>query len=250
MEENEFNTMLHALNTFPKAFFVWGILDQEPQRPVEMEEKLRREFPCLCEFPFLNRKNFYQYCQRSLKGIVIKDFTYWEYNSLLRHVPTWHLTDNSIQPVAGFLLVKCVEIGVNCESFLANSRNSSSLSSLFSMKILERLCNNHGKTVGVLAGDLRLDRTSVDRHLTKLASADFVTYEVPSADRTIRKRMVKDTVAQITQEGRTVSEAIIKPIVSMMSDKKQYREILAQAQPSEDHLIKAMEIYAESLANC
>ena len=127
-------TMLYALNTFCKAFFVWGILDHNPQRPAEMEDKLRGEFPYLCEFKFLNRKNFAQYCHRSLKGIVLKDYTYWENNAFQKEVSTWSLIDDSIQPIAGFILAKCIENEVNCESFLASRKNSSSLSNLLSIK--------------------------------------------------------------------------------------------------------------------
>ncbi len=112
MDRKDKKTILHALNTFPKAFFVWGILDHRPQRPVEMEERLRREFPYLSQFTFFNRNNFTQYCNRSLKGIVVKDYTYWEYNSFKKEVPTWQLVaDSSIQPIAGFLLSKCAEAG-------------------------------------------------------------------------------------------------------------------------------------------
>jgi hypothetical protein len=60
MDKIDVKTILHALNTFPKAFFIWGILDQRPQRPVEMEEKLREQYPedlrinLLWEFKFPN----------------------------------------------------------------------------------------------------------------------------------------------------------------------------------------------------
>lgn len=43
-KELDITTILHVLNTFPKAFFVWGILDMKSQRPVEMDEKLKKNF--------------------------------------------------------------------------------------------------------------------------------------------------------------------------------------------------------------
>jgi len=50
MDKIDVKTILHALNTLPKAFFIWGILDQKPQRPVEMEDRLREEFPFFSSF--------------------------------------------------------------------------------------------------------------------------------------------------------------------------------------------------------
>jgi len=55
MDKIDVNTILHGLNTFPKAFFIWGILDRKPQRPVEKEKKLREEFPYLCKFTFIKK---------------------------------------------------------------------------------------------------------------------------------------------------------------------------------------------------
>jgi hypothetical protein len=170
-------TILHALNTFPKLFFVWGILDQEPQRPVEMEERLERKFPYLCQFPFLNRKNFNQYCNRSLSGIVLKDYTYWEYNSIQREVPTWQLADDSIQPIAGFLLAKCVEIGVNCEAFLANRKNSSEKHNFDRVQVLSDLYRNGAQEVSLVANiGNGWDSTGKCRHVEKLAKAGLVEH--------------------------------------------------------------------------
>ncbi|MBW2032884.1 MAG: hypothetical protein JRI94_04725 [Deltaproteobacteria bacterium] len=246
MDKKDAGKILHALNTFPKAFFVWGILDQRPQRPVEMDEKLREAFPYLCEFTFLNRKKFAQYCQRSLKGIVVKDYSYWEYNRFQKEVPTWQLIDESIQPIAGFLLAKCIEIGVNCEYFLASRKNSSSLSNLLGIRILERLYKNERSSVYELANYL-LDPTSVDRNLLKLMSNNLVAYEAPSSNSKIRKRMVKNTIAKITQGGRMVFEEILKPIVLIMNGKPHNDKIFRETEPAEEDLIKAMEMYAKNL---
>ena len=172
----EKHTILHALNTFPKVFFVWGILDLRPQRPVEMEEKLRKDFPHLSQFTFLNRNNFNQYCKRSLKEIVIQDFTYWEYNSFQREAPTWQLVDDSIQSIAGFLLAKCVELGVNCESFLASRKNSSPKYNFDRIQVLLDLYQNGSQQASALANSSSggWDIVGKCRHLDKLSEAGLI----------------------------------------------------------------------------
>ena len=247
MDKMDFEKILHSLNTFPKAFFVWGILDQSPRRPVEMEEKLRKDFPYLCKFSFLNRKNFAQYCHRSLRGIVIKNSAYWEYKSFQKKVPAWGLIDDSIQPIAGFILAKCVESGVSCESFLASRKNSSSLSNVLSIQIFQRLYKKERVSAYDLAYDLDLDATSVDRHLLKLASNNFVTYEAPSSNTRIRKRMVKNTTAEITQDGKVIFENILMSIASIMNGKKYNDKLFRKTEPKDVDLINAMEMYAKSL---
>lgn len=247
MDKIDFKKISHSLNTFPKAFFVWGILDQRPQRPAEMEEKLRKDFPYLCKFTFLNRKNFAQYCHRSLRGIVIKDYTYWEHNSFQKEVPAWGLIDVSIQPIAGFLLAKCVESGVSCESVLANRKNSSSLSNVLSIQIFESLYKKERVSAYDLADYLDLDPTSVDRHLLKLASNNFVSYEAPSSNSRIRKRMVKATAAEITQDGKVIFEKILMPIASIMNGKKYNDKLFRETEPKDVDLISAMEMYAKNL---
>jgi len=247
MDKNDVETMLHALNTFPKAFFVWGILDHNPQRPSEMEDKLREEFPYLCEFTFLNRKNFAQYCHRSLKEIVFKDHTYWENDAFQKEVSTWSLIDDSIRPIAGFILAKCIENEVNCESFLASRKNSSSLSNLLRIQIFERLYKNERTSVYNLANHLHLDPTSVDRHLLKLASNNFVVYEAPATNSKSRKRMIKNTIAAITPKGRVIFKKIIMPIVSIMNGKPYNDKIFREAEPKETALINAMKMYARDL---
>ncbi len=244
MKQNDLNTMLHALNTFPKAFLVWGILDNAPKAPMEMEEKLKKQFPYLCRFPFLTRKNFNQYCHRSLKGVVIKDYTYREFNSFQMDLPIWQLIDDSIQPIAGFLLAKCIEIGVNSETFLASSKNSTSFSNMLGIRILERLYKNQNASVNDLALYLHLEGTSVDRHLLKLASNNFVAYEAPTSISRLRKRRVKNTIAEITQEGSVVCKEILRPITSVMNGQKKYKKIIRTTEPSKYDLIKAMGIYA------
>lgn len=248
-KKKDVGTILHALNTFPKAFFVWGILDQKPQRPVEMQERLRKEYPYLTQFTFLNRNNFNQYCKRSLKDILIKDHTYFEYNAFQKEVPTYQLSDDSIRPIAGFILAKCVENEVDCESFLASRKNSSSLSNLVSVRIFARLYKTENSSVHELANYLYLDPTTVDRHLMKLAFNNFVAYEAPSSNSRIRKRMVKNTKADITPEGRVVFEKILRPIASIMNGKMHNDLIFQQAEPTENDLIKAMELYSKKLQN-
>ena len=165
MDQIDIQTALHALNTFPKAFFIWGILDKKPQRAVEMEERLGEEFPYLSRFTFLNRKNFAQYCYRSLRGIVVKDYTYWEHMAFQREVPAWGLIDDFIQPIAGFILAKCGENGVNCESFLASRKNSSSLSNVLCIRIFERLYKEKRVRVYDLAVLHGLSGKSTDPHM-------------------------------------------------------------------------------------
>ena len=212
-----------------------------------MEDKLRGEFPYLCEFKFLNRKNFAQYCHRSLKGIVLKDYTYWENNAFQKEVSTWSLIDDSIQPIAGFILAKCIENEVNCESFLASRKNSSSLSNLLSIQIFERLYENERMSAYDLSHYPHLDPTSVDRHLLKLAAYNFVAYEVPMTNSKVRKRMIKNTIAAITPKGRVIYEKIIMPIVSIMNGKTYDDKIFREAEPKEIDLIKAMKMYAWAL---
>lgn len=246
MNQNDFNTVLHALNTFPKAFLIWGILDNEPQTPMEMEEKLKTHFPYLCRFSFLKRKNFNQYCHRSLKGVVIKIYTYTEFNSFQMELPTWQIVDDSIPTIAGFLLAKCIELGVNSESFMASSKNSTSFSNLLGIRILERLYRNQNAAVNDLALYLHLEGTIVDRHLLKLASNNFVAYEAPTSNGRLQKRRVKNTIAEITQEGSVVCKEILRPIASVMSGQKKYKKIIRRTEPSKYDLIKAMEIYAKT----
>lgn len=247
MDKIDFEKILHSLNTFPKVFFVWGILDQRPQRPVEMEKNLKENFPYLCKFTFLNRKNFAQYCHRSLRGIVIKTYTYWEYNSFQKEVPAWGLIDDSIQPIAGFILAKCVENGVSCESFLASRKNSSSLSNVLSIQIFQNLHKKEKVSVYHLAYYFDLDPTIIDRHLQKLASNNFVAYETPSSNSRMRKRMVKDTVAEITQDGKVIFESILMPIASFMNGKKYNDKLSRETKPKDVDLINAMEMYAKGL---
>ena len=247
MDHIDIQTALHALNTFPKAFFIWGILDKKPQRAVEMEERLGEEFPYLSRFTFLNRKNFAQYCYRSLRGIVVKDYTYWEYMAFQKEVSAWGLIDDFIQPIAGFILAKCGENGVNCESFLASRKNSSSLSNVLCIRIFERLYKEKRVRVYDLADSLDLDPTGVDRHLIKLSSNNFAAYEVPSSNRNLRKRMVKDTVVEITQDGKVIFENILMPIASLMNGKKYNDRVFRETEPDDVHLIKVMEMYSKGL---
>lgn len=265
------NNALHAMNTFPKAFFVWGIIDRLPQRPKEMEERLQRDFPFLQEFPFLNRNNFNQYCQRSLKYIIeressptlagraltlddasdipdIPDGAPPGGNGALKDTPFWRLADVSIKPAAGFLLAKCVAIGVNCEGFLSTGRNSCPQSNQMRISLLQRLGQFVSQTVDRLAEHLEADTTTIDRHLVKMAAAGLIEYHVPATDGDIRKRAVKGAYARITAEGQAVAREILPPILSYLRGESRFRETVENCQPTREVLLRAMEVYAESIA--
>ena len=324
MDKKDTKTILHALNAFPKAFLVWGILDKRPQRPVEMEERLKMEFPFLSQFTFLNRNNFTQYCKRSLKGIVVKNYTYWEHNSFQKEVPTWQLVeDYSIQPIAGFLLSKCAEIGLNCESFLASRKNSSEKHNFDRIQILLDLYTSGTQRVSALGHtSADWDSTGKCRHVAKLAEAeliehttfcsgenhigyqwlagkdsDGVCYDYPGDRkdkyRTAIKRIVrilstshramspselaglpgyasetylkkalrelhrqgfvmrlsrgKHSVCRLTDGGRRVVEQIIKPLVLALNGDETQVDSFRKTEPTVEHLVTAMEIYARGL---
>ncbi len=324
MDKKDTKTILHVINTFPKAFLVWGILDQRPQRPVEMEERLKREFPFLSQFTFLNRKNFAQYCKRSVKGIVVKDYTYWEHNSFQKEVPTWQLVeDSSIQPIAGFLLSKCAQIGLNCESFLASGKNSSEKHNLDRIQILLDLYTSGTQRVSALGHtSADWDSTGKCRHVAKLAEAgliehttfssrenhigyqwitgknpDGVCYDYPGDRkdkyRTAIKRIArilstshcvmspselarlagyasegyikkavrelqrqgfvmrlsrgKHSVCRLTGWGKRVVEQIIKPLVLALNGDETQVDSFRKTEPTMEHLVTGMEIYARGL---
>ncbi len=249
------NNALHAMNTFPKAFFVWGIIDEHPRRPKEMEERLHREFPFLQDFPFLNRNNFNQYCQRSLKHIMERDPSPAQTgldsdpsDSSPKDTPYWRLLDISIKPAAGFLLTRCVQLGVNCEGFLANGRNSCPQSNQMRVSLLERLGQFVSQTVDRLTDHLDTDSTTIDRHLVKMAASGLIEYHVPATDSDIRKRSVKGAYARITAEGQAVAREVLPPILSYLRGEPRYRDIVENCQPTPEILLQAMEIYAESIA--
>lgn len=266
------NNALHAMNTFPKAFFVWGIIDHLPQRPKEMEERLQRDFPFLQEFPFLNRNNFNQYCQRSLKYIIeresspklaeraaialddvpdipdVPDVAPAGGNGAPKDTPFWRLADVSIKPAAGFLLAKCVTLGVNCEGFLSTGRNSCPQSNQMRISLLEQLGQFVSQTVDRLAEHLEADTTTIDRHLVKMAAAGLIEYHVPATDGDIRKRAVKEAYARITAEGQAVAREVLPPILSYLRGESRFRETVESCQPTREVLLQAMEAYAESIA--
>lgn len=177
MDKVDLKTILHVLNTFPKAFLIWGILEQRTQRPVDMEAKLNKEFSWLKKFTFLNRKNFAQYCHRSLKDIVYQDSIYCQHNRTLKEYPAWGLIDTSIQPIAGFMLAKCAQLEVNCETFLAKGKNSSPKFNFDRIQVLLDLFQN-GKQQFSPLKDIRggWDNTGKARHLTKLAKTGLIEH--------------------------------------------------------------------------
>ncbi len=247
------NIALHAMNTFPKAFFVWGIVDDTPMRPKEMESKLQRDFPYLQDFPFLNRNNFNQYCQRSLKHLMERDGASSRPddsgNGNGKECPSWRLVDVSIKPAAGFLLTRCVQLGVNCESFMANGRNSCPQSNELRVNLLDRLSQFVSQTVDRLADYFESDTTTIDRHLVKMSSAGLIEYHVPPTDGDIRKRSVKGAYARITLEGQSVAKEILPPTLSFLRGEQRHIQTVMENQPTPDILLKAMHLYAESISS-
>lgn len=240
-------SLFHALNTFPKAFLVWGILDSEPLRPIEMEDKLQQHFPFLRQFPFLNRNNFNQYCQRSMRDILLHDSVEVGNNGSRKKAPTWRLVDPTIRPVAGYLLNRCVELQVNCEDFMALGRNSCPISNQIRINLLDRLSQFVSQTVDNLATHVEADTTTVDRHLVKMATSGLVDYVVPEKDNEIRRRSVKGAYARITKKGQDVSKEVLRPVTSYLQGQKRHEDTILAHQPDEPRLTRAMELYAASL---
>ncbi|MBU1399296.1 MAG: hypothetical protein KKH85_10485, partial [Proteobacteria bacterium] len=87
----------------------------------------------------------------------------------------------------------------------------------------------------------------VDRHLLKLASNKFVTYEAPSTNSKIRKRMIKNTIAAITPKGMVIFEKIIMPISLIINGKTYNDRIFRETEPKKVDLINAMKMYARDL---
>lgn len=277
MENNLNIEMLHALNTLPKAFFIWGIMEEQPLRPVEMEDKLKRHYPFLQHFTFLNRNNFNQYCHRSLKSVIASGekngngaaakpngngtgkqspkngHIFGKYASgngkpKRRPIPKWRLDDMNLQPLAGYLLTKCVEYNINCETFLANGRNSCPESNLIRIRIMERLSQYVSQTVEQLSDNVNADTTTVDRHLVKMQAAGLVEYTVPPTDRPVRKRSVKNAFSRLTPLGQDVVRDVIRPMVAYMSGRSLHLERVMETRPTEEHLLKAMQMYEASLS--
>lgn len=247
VESISVDVQLHALNTFPKAFLVWGILGETPRRPKDMEEKLREHFPSLQHFAFLNRNNFNQYCQRSLKDILQHSVVDVGSNGQARQSPAWRLVDPTIKPAAGFLLKRCAELGVNCEDFMATGRNSCPLSNKIRISLLERLSQFVSQTVDNLAVHTEADTTTIDRHLVKMAAHGLVDYVVPEKNNEFRKRSVKGAYARITRTGQDIARDILRPITSYLEGQKRHEEVILANQPDERALLSVMEIYDQSL---
>ncbi len=238
------DTVLHALNTFPKAFLLWGIMDTAPLRPKEMEERLHQNYPFLEHFTFLNRNNFNQYCQRSLRDILQHDTITLGSNGSSKQAPTFRLNDTTIKAAAGFLLRRCVDLGVNCEDFMATGRNSCPLSNSIRITMVERLSQICSQTVESLAQHVNADTTTIDRHLVKMAAHGLVDYVVPETENEIRKRSVKGAYARITKKGQDVAREVLRPLISYLNGQSRYESLVRETQPDQATLIKAMELYA------
>ncbi len=59
--------------------------------------------------------------------------------------------------------------------------------------------------------------------------------------------MMKDTVAEITQDGKAIFENILMPIASILNGKKYNDKTFRETEPREVDLINAMEMYAKDL---
>lgn len=243
------DVQLHALNTFPKAFMVWGILEHKPLRPKEMEQQLHERFPYLQQFPFLNRNNFNQYCQRSLKEILLHSTVNLGSNGSSKQAPAWSLVDPTIKPAAGFLLKRCVDLGINCEDFMATGRNSCPLSNRIRVDLLDRLSQFVSQTVDNLAQHVEADTTTIDRHLVKMEAHGLVDYVVPEKNNEFRKRSVKGAYARITRLGQDVSREVLRPVTAYLEGQRRNEEAMLAHQPDEHSLATAMEIYAATLAH-
>lgn len=226
---------------------IWGIIGLDPLRPKEMEDKLARDFPYLQSFPFLNRNNFNQYCQRSLKDVLVHDTVILGSNGSSKQAPVWKLVDPTIKPAAGFLLRRCVELEANCEDFLATGRNSCPQSNRIRIALLDRLSQFVSQTVDNLALHADADSTTTDRHLVKMAAAGLIEYKVPETENEVRKRSVKGAYARITKHGLDVAREILKPTTSFLGGQKRWEETILENQPDRDILIRAMDMYAASL---
>jgi hypothetical protein len=81
--------------------------------------------------------------------------------------------------------------------------------------------------------------------LVKLASGELVAYEPPMTPRKIRKRAVSDSKAELTQKGKKVLDELVIPILSLPGGESRYDTLIRPTEPTEEQLIKAMELYAE-----
>ncbi len=179
--ELELEDILYVTNTFPKAFFVWGILEKGKLQPHEMEEKLELYNPNLSTFSFLERENFNQYCKRSLSGIVDVEWVKDERNN---DIPAYSLKkslwDIPIQDYAAFILTKSMELGVDPQDYLSVGGNSSKKAIKATMDILLHLYGKSKDDVANISAISGLDCTSTSRHMERLEEAGLVertTYE-------------------------------------------------------------------------
>lgn len=139
-------------------------------------------------------------------------------------MPTWQLIDDSIQPVAGFLLTKCIEIGVNCESFLASRKNSSEKHNFNRIQVLLDIYENGPREVSDLSGDSAVwDSNGKCRHVAKLAEAGLIEHTLFSSRENhigyqwIPGKNPKDVSYDYPVGGKDKYRIAIKKIVDILS---------------------------------
>jgi DNA-binding MarR family transcriptional regulator len=119
--------IVYAINTFPKAFIVGLVLEPTPMTVVEMDRKIKDNFPYLAWFSFLDKINLRQYCIRSLVNIldITSVHSGWEHGGRVKpYSPAYSLKDSSIQQYAKFILTQSVILNVQPQDYLALSKNS------------------------------------------------------------------------------------------------------------------------------
>lgn len=162
---------MYAMNTFPKALLVWGILGEGALLPSDMESRLDNRFPNLSGFSFLKDRSFNQYCHKSLAEYVdvVSSRIGFAFSLKPRYLP--------IQKDAGFILAKSSEVGVNSEDYLGSSGTSSRKTCNAVMEILLQLYDKGESDVEHTHSAIGLeDVTSTYRHLERLAKAKLIEH--------------------------------------------------------------------------
>lgn len=196
----------YAVNTFPKAFFVWRILEESPLRPIEMREKLEELFPELLEFSFLKKGNFAQYCTRSLSDFVkITDV-----NSGLKQlgsVPAYSLKDLSLKEYAALILSKSIELNTNPEDYLTAGGNTSKKANRATIDILLWLYEKDEGNVDKISKAIDFDYTDTYRHIEHLAETGLVRHTTINSDEEqVSYRWIKSKKAEDVKYDRAIKE--------------------------------------------
>ncbi|MEW5978614.1 MAG: hypothetical protein AB1898_22685 [Acidobacteriota bacterium] len=233
---------LYVLNTFPKAFLIWGLLDETPRTPLELELRLKRRFPYLTRFHFLSRKHFNQYCHKSLRGIVRRGSIQSPSSLFDMTVPTWRLTNTAIKGLAGFVLARCARLDLDSEELLGGRRAVNDLTPWISTRILQSLREHSPQETGQLAAQLGLDRTVVDRHVQKWQKTGLVTYRVKRASST-GKRRVKLGQIRLGAKGRRAYEDLLQPAVFFLTSGQLNSAMRRTGEPSARELVRLMTRY-------